>query len=86
MEKFEELIFTLLDLARHFESSGEWHESIRLLELGIEIVGDDPRLRARLLPPLAGLLWKRGEMPRAEILLSEVNITAETFDDEDSDV
>ncbi len=82
-EKFEELILTLLDLARLFESSGEWRESIRLLELGIDIVCDYPRLRARLLLPLAGLLWKRGEMPRAENLLSEVNVTAETFDDEE---
>ena len=82
-EEFEELTLRLLDLARLFESSGEWRESIRLLELGIDIVGDYPRLRARLLPPLAGLLWKRGEMPRAETLLSEVNTVAESFDDEE---
>jgi tetratricopeptide (TPR) repeat protein len=81
-EKYEELIFTLLDLSRLLESSGEWSESIRLLELGIDIVVDYPRLRARLLLPLAGLLWKRGDMPKAEALLSEIDVTAESFHDE----
>ena len=81
-EKHEGLISALLDLARLHESSGAWSESIRLLELGIEIAGDDLRLRARLLLPLAGLLWKRGDMPRAEALLSEVDVTAESLHDE----
>ena len=72
----------MLDLARLLESSGEWSESIRLLELGTDIVGDYPRLRARLLPSLAGLLWKRGDMPRAEALLSEIDVTVEPFHDE----
>jgi len=64
------------------ESGGDWSESVRLLEQGIDIVDDDPGLRARLQLPLAGLLWKRGEMARAEALLSEARMTAESSDDE----
>ncbi len=81
-EKYEEHIIALLGLARLLESSGEWNESIRLLELGTDIVGDHPRLRAMILLPLAGLLWKRGDMPRAEALLSEIDVNAEPFHDE----
>ena len=72
----------LLDLARKKEYSGDWTEAIDLLEKGINTVGDNPGLRATLQLPLAGLLWKRGEMARAEALLSEARATAESSDDE----
>jgi len=80
--KLEGRISKLLDLARKNESDGDWTESISLLERGIDTVGDNPRTRAKLLHPLAGLLWKRGEMARAEALLSEAKMTAESFNDE----
>jgi tetratricopeptide (TPR) repeat protein len=83
-EGFEERINTILDHARLKELSGEWIESIRLLESGIDVAGDNPRLRVKLLPPLACLLWKRGEMPRAEALLSEAYETAESSGDEET--
>jgi tetratricopeptide (TPR) repeat protein len=83
-ERFEERISAILDLARLRELNGEWGESICLLESGLDIVGGNPTLRVKLLPPLAGLLWKRGEMTIAEILLSEAYATAESFEDEEA--
>ncbi|MHA2083963.1 MAG: tetratricopeptide repeat protein [Candidatus Thorarchaeota archaeon] len=80
--KLEEKISRLLYQARSHETKGDWGKSICLLEQGINVVGDDTRLRTRLLPPLAGLLWKRGKMAMAEELLSEAMTTTGSIDDE----
>jgi tetratricopeptide (TPR) repeat protein len=70
MKKYEEISNSILELAKDIEASGEWSEAVRILKHGVGIVQDHPTLKVRLIPLLAGLLWKRGEIDTAESLLS----------------
>lgn len=69
--RYNELASSILGLVHDHRSKGEWEEAVHLLEHGTKILRDYPKSKAMLLAIYAELLWKRGDIQRAENILQE---------------
>lgn len=68
---YYQLATQILELAIDHKSNGDYKEAIHLLEHGSQILSDYPKGKTLLLALFAELLWKTGDIQRAEKLLDQ---------------
>ncbi len=69
--RYNELASKILQAAQIHKHEGEYTEAIHLLEHGTQILNEYPASKAMLLALFAELLWKTGDIQRAEEILDQ---------------
>lgn len=67
----DKLASTVLEIAYNHKTNGEYKEALHLLHHGSQILIEYPKNNAKLVPLFAELLWKTGDIQRAEKILDK---------------